>query len=345
MESTLRVLLVSPRYTPYIGGVEYVAKSIAERLVKVSHNVTVLAGEPSTTQVKEEVINGVNVIRYLTLTLRDAYHIPRMRNKLESMLKELVKEIEVVHVHNAHAILPVYVGIKVKEINPNIKLVFSPHYHAHGHTLIRELVWRILWRRYVRKLIRYADKIHAVSNVEAEHIMKHYPEARDKLVVIPNGVEEDVFRYKWKGRNSDYIMYSGRVEKYKRLEVAIGISKDMGLKLLVIGKGSHKKKLMKYAKRKYPEGVKFLDSQPRHKYLNLLSKARYAINPSRHEAFSIFIAEALAIGTPALISETIVKALKANVIDSIGDLYIADSAKIPSWNVIVRKYIDLYKNL
>jgi glycosyltransferase involved in cell wall biosynthesis len=41
----------------------------------------------------------------------------------------------------------------------------------------------------------------------------------------------------------------------------------------------------------------------REKYLELISRARYAINPSRHGAFSMFTAEALAIGTPAIVSK------------------------------------------
>ena len=39
------------------------------------------------------------------------------------------------------------------------------------------------------------------------------------------------------------------------------------------------------------------------KYLKLVSRSMYAVNPSKHEAFSIFTAEALAIGTPAIASK------------------------------------------
>ncbi len=39
--------------------------------------------------------------------------------------------------------------------------------------------------------------------------------------------------------------------------------------------------------------------------MKLVSRARYAIDPSRHEAFSIFTAEALAMGTPVMVSKEI----------------------------------------
>jgi len=42
----MRLLFIAPGYHPRIGGVEYVVKSVAERLAKAGHDVTVLTGEP-----------------------------------------------------------------------------------------------------------------------------------------------------------------------------------------------------------------------------------------------------------------------------------------------------------
>jgi len=42
----VKLMLVAPRYYPHIGGVEYVVKSVAERLARMGHDVIVLAGEP-----------------------------------------------------------------------------------------------------------------------------------------------------------------------------------------------------------------------------------------------------------------------------------------------------------
>ncbi len=60
--------MISPTYYPHIGGVEYVVKSVAERLVKMGgHEITVLAGgEPEIEGPREEEINSVRVIRWPT---------------------------------------------------------------------------------------------------------------------------------------------------------------------------------------------------------------------------------------------------------------------------------------
>lgn len=85
-----------------------------------------------------------------------------------------------------------------------------------------------------------ADVVHASSNREGSLVLSHYPYVGDKIVVIPNGVDEEVYNYRWHGQNSNYMLYAGRIEKYKRLELAVSIAKEMGLKLLVIGKGSYR---------------------------------------------------------------------------------------------------------
>jgi len=41
----LKILYISPEYYPRIDGVEYVVKSVSERLARMGHEVTVLAGE------------------------------------------------------------------------------------------------------------------------------------------------------------------------------------------------------------------------------------------------------------------------------------------------------------
>jgi multimeric flavodoxin WrbA len=40
----MRIVYVAPSYYPWIGEVEYVVKSVAERLAKMGHEVMVIAG-------------------------------------------------------------------------------------------------------------------------------------------------------------------------------------------------------------------------------------------------------------------------------------------------------------
>jgi glycosyltransferase involved in cell wall biosynthesis len=338
----MRVLFIAPSYYPHIGGVEYVVKSVAERLARAGYEVVVAAGEPSADKPREDVVDGVRVVRWPVWSPGNAYHIPRKRSELEKLLKELASQADVVHVHSVHSIFTVYAGLAIANSDGSPKIVVTPHYHGTGHTLARRVLW-IFWRRRVAKLLKRASVVHAVSKREASILASHYSEIGSKIVVVPNGVDEDILSYRWQGQNGNYMVYAGRIEKYKRLEIAVDLAKELNLKLLIIGKGPYREKLVRYANKVYRGGVEFLEPQPRQKYLELVSRARYAINPSKHEAFSIFVAEALAMGTPAIVSKEIAENLEAEAKPLVRDLVIAEKAQIKTWNEIMRRCLhELY---
>jgi glycosyltransferase involved in cell wall biosynthesis len=334
------ILLVTPRYYPNIGGVEYVVKSTAERLAALGHETTVVTGDTKADNPLEEEINGVYVIRWPTWAPSGAYHIPKKRDQLRNFLQKLLNDADAVHVHSAHAVLTVWAAVAARRIDPDVRIVFTPHYHGTGHSALRRLLW-IPWRRYVAHAVEAADAIHAVSPREAELIKSHYPQSRGKTVVIPNGVEEDVFSHRWRGADSDYMMYAGRVEKYKRLEVAVDLAVRLGLRLLVVGRGPHRERLRRYARRR-GAAVEFLDPQPRPDYLRLLTGARYAVNPSRHEAYSIFAAEALAMGVPTITTPEVAKNLVAEQTPFRYGLVLVTRAMISTWEAVIPKYLSLY---
>jgi glycosyltransferase involved in cell wall biosynthesis len=171
---------------------------VSERLVKIGHEVTVLAGEPGVESPREEDVNGVRVIRWPTWSPSGAYHFPRKRSDLEELLKELARQVNVVHVHSVFVILS---SLLIASDIGSLKVVVTPHYHGTGHSFIRRFLW-IPWRRRVAELLKRASVVHAVSRREASILTSHYPEARDKIVVISNGIDEDVFDYRWQGKTA-----------------------------------------------------------------------------------------------------------------------------------------------
>ncbi|MFZ8824194.1 MAG: glycosyltransferase [Desulfurococcales archaeon] len=201
----------------------------------MGHEITVIAGEPEIERPREEEINSVKIIRWPVWSPGEAYHYPRRRDDLRKLLREIVRDVDVVHIHSVHSIFTVFSALSIAKEARDVKIVVSPHYHGSGHTVLRSFLW-IFWRNKVSKLLDKAEVIHAVSRREASMIKSHYPETSRKIIIIPNGVEEDVLRYKWSGYDSDYMMYAGRVEKYKRLDLAIKIARESGLRLMIIGK-------------------------------------------------------------------------------------------------------------
>ena len=298
----MKILYVTPRYYPHIGGVEYVVKSVAERLVKLGHEVYVITGEPNVNTCKEENINGVHIIRWPTWAPNEAYHVPKKAYKLKKILESLIKRSDIIHIHSVHAVLSYIAWGVLTKYKGRVKLVITPHYHGRGHTFIRDISWRF-WRRCTMKMFKTADVIHVASVHEEFLIRKDY---NVKSIVIEHGVDEDVLKYSWKP--SDYILYAGRIERYKnidRLARIVCILRDeynYNLKLRIVGNGSYRNILRTRLDNMMLEYV-IEDFKPRRTYLEILSQARLLGNLSMREAFSIVVNEANAMGVPTIIAK------------------------------------------
>ena len=298
----MNILYITPTYHPHIGGVEYVVKSIAERLARQGHSITVLTGEPETNKPVQEQINKVNIIRWPTWTHNNAYHIPKQRENLKEQLRKLAANTDVIHIHNIHAIISIWTAKQIlKSKNNHGKLVITPHYHGTGHTATRKLLW-IPWKKYVKPILQQAT-IHAVSQYEAQVLQENF---KVKPIIIEHGVDEKVLEYEWNPQN--YIMYSGRIEKYKNIEKIARITKILNqkygynLELRIYGEGSYKQKLRKKLDKL---GINYTIQkfQPYEKYLETLSKAKLFAQLSQKEAYGQTINEANAIGVPVIVSK------------------------------------------
>lgn len=355
----MNVLLISTSYYPHIGGVEYVVKSIAERIVKMNHNVTVLAGEPMGEKPFEEEINGVSVIRWPTWSPGNAYHIPRYRTKLDKMLKKFAKDFDVVHIHSIHTVLSVWSGMKICKSGFDGKVIVTPYYHGTGHTNLRRLLW-LPWRRVAKKLLEKSHVVTTVSRMEAQLIEKHFGL---KAVVIENGVEEKIFDFNWNPEN--FVMYSGRIEKYKNIhklgKIVKVLNEEFGydFSMVISGDGSFKNRLLKILK---GLGIEFeiRGFQPYEKYIKLLSRARFFGLISEKESYPQSVNEANAIGVPVVIARpwgmNFEGRSRTLVIDLLEhdreiarkiSIFIKESTthprpKVPSWNLVTSKYLSLY---
>ena len=292
----MKILQVCPKYYPTIGGVEEHVKNISERLAK-EHEVTVFACDPSGKLPKEEEINGVLVRRFNSFSPGDAYHISF------EMARELKKsEFDIVHGHNYHA-LPLYFARSVKAK----KFIVTPHYHGHGHTPLRNFFIK-LYKPLGKRIFDKADRVIAVSEYEKQLLLKDFSLDKDKISVIPNGIDLSEFNNLGRiPRESKTILCISRLERYKGVQYIIQTLPllDKEFHLEIVGKGPYKAKLVKLINGLgLSNRVKFRQDLPRQELLNIYARASLFILLSQHEAFSIVVAEALAAKTPCIVANT-----------------------------------------
>jgi glycosyltransferase involved in cell wall biosynthesis len=349
----MKIMFVATSYHPHIGGVEYVVKSVAERLVKRGHDVTVLCGEPSVDDPREEWVNGVRVVRWPVWAPGGAYHVPRLRGRLRSWLSKAARECDVVHFHSVHSILTVYSLNALKECRA--RQVVTPHYHGTGHTALRRLLW-LAWRGYVERALASANVVHTVSEFESRLVLEDF---KVESVTIEHGVEEWLSGVTWSP--SGYAMYSGRIERYKnvhRLANVVKILNDMGLdlELKVFGSGPYADKLMKHLNR-LKIRYEFKPPQPYKEYIMYLSRASLFGLLSQKEAYGLTVNEANVIGVPIVVvepwgsnfsgrSRTLITRLDRSdgelakeIGTFLGEAKKEPRSRVPSWNQVVDIYI------
>jgi len=358
----MHIVYVSPRNPYSIGGVEYTVQKLAEGMMAKGHQVSVICGNSAIKKATTEEVNGISVLNVPAYSPKNAFHIPKDRQAIENFL---TNDIDIVHTHSAHAIISTLPLNLKKSMDPKWKLVCTLHFSTLGYTFLQRTLWKLFWRRHINSGLKNADAIHSTSEVESSLITDVFSNANGKLTLIPLGIDNDIFSYRWKGLESDYVIYCGRLEKYKRIELAVKSIEQVrrqgyDINFIIVGKGSRSAYLKKMSEEH--KWIKFMQPKPRKEYLELLSNARIAISLSSAENFNLFLAEACAIGVPIVAtSEAAAFCPKFANINNLNPSSIAsvivnaflkpktcifpETCAPPSWNDVIEQFESFYMKL
>lgn len=295
----MNILLAVHLYTPHVSGATHVVRSLALRLAAAGHHVAVLAGDPGARGIQRAEEDGIEVVRWPTWSRAGGYNVPRDPTRFTAFAARYAAQFDLVHIHNVHDVLPVAAGRAAAKAG--VPLALTPHYHGTGHSPLAKALWT-LWRPQVARLAKAAAAVIAVSPLERDLIRRSL--GADTTAVIGHGVEEWLHELRWEPQ--DYVLYSGRVEKYKGVDrlarlVAQLNSRGHNLTLRVVGTGSHLKALERQLRRlKEKHRLSYTLEPPKEykQYIETLRRARLYGLLSERELFSIPINEAHTIGVP-----------------------------------------------
>jgi len=286
----MKIAQVCARYYPSIGGVETHVKEISERLVQKGYNINVICTEPEGKLPRTEKINGVKIVRFKTfLTPKNKYDFAP---GIYFYLKEA--DFDIIHAHDYHSFPSLFASFARKDK----RFIFTPHYHAKKNLL------HLAYKPIGVKVFEKSDKVICVSKYEMGQIRRRFKILESKLIQIPNGINLEEFRgIKPLPKMGKTLLYVGRFEKYKGVQYAIMVLKEISdYKLVVVGKGPYEETLRKLAYNlKVYDRIDWLKDLPRDELLRHYRSADVFLMLSRYESYSITTAEALASGTPCIV--------------------------------------------
>ncbi len=292
----LRILQVNKFYSPWIGGIESVAKTVAENLNDET-DMKVLVCQPEGRGAAEKV-NGVNVIRAGSLGIK--FSMP-ISFSFPFLVKKYSEKADVLILHDPFPLGDLAVllsGFKGKVIvwwhSDIIK-------QKHLVKLIKPLIYGILKR---------ADAIFTTTEgyIGGSEYLNRF---RDKCRIVPYGIDtreylealrKPVLSERLAVPQNKKILFVGRLVYYKGVGVLIdAFMKVKGAELFIVGKGDDEEALRKQAE---PLGdrVHFMGTLADEELKAAFADCDVFVLPSiaKSEAFGIVQLEAMVYGKPII---------------------------------------------
>ena len=320
----MKILQVVPYFPPAyaFGGPVEVAYQTAKELVKRKHEVVVYTSDAKDFGSRlsinpDNVIDGIRVHYFRNLAL-----MPVKKSKLfitpqlVSHAKEEVGKFDVIHLHEYWTFQNIVVAHYAKK--HNIPYVLQ----AHGSLLRTTAKQRLKWIYDVLfgyRVLRKASKVIALSQTEAQQY-KDIGVPEEKIAIIPNGINMSEYNdlprkgsFKKKFTINDdekIVLYLGRIHRIKGIDILVETFADVieklgDVKLVVVGPDDgyldEVERLIKALQ--IENNVLMLGPLYGKDKLKAYIDADVYVLPSRYETFPMSVLEAVACGTPVILTE------------------------------------------
>jgi glycosyltransferase involved in cell wall biosynthesis len=296
----MRIIQVTPRYYPTIGGVEIFVQTISELLAAKGHDVIIYSVDKRDNLPAVETINGVTVKRFKPL-FGDPLYLPEP--KFSSNLRK--EQADIIHAHNIHTFPQLIAAVNKPQ---NQQFVLQPHYHRYGQTPFRDSLFKLYQKAFYGLLFSKTRLILANSAHEAQVLHEDFPNAKG-IVLLPEGLDTT------ETRNVLYapvvpkrILFVGVLKRYKNvhklLEGFAWLTRygKNDYRLVIVGDGPERSVLTRLAFSLGLENlIEWKQGLTRAELLEEYAKASVFVMLSQLESFSRVVYDALLIGIPVVV--------------------------------------------
>lgn len=367
----MKILIINGGENSNPGGINKTVRETAKNLSALGHHIFLLQDNPNN-KPERELTDGYQVIRIKSPGGKYLYGI---NLKILFNLKKLLSEIEpdIVHVHAYHTLLALEISLLIRNSNFKMPIVFSPHLDVYKSTFAGKYFWNI-YDHFGKSLFKHSDHIVSFSKFEANNLMNSYNIDKQNITIIPHGVNFIDYQQKIYNKNTCKLLYSGHLVERKgvnyiieSLNHLINVLNFKNVELTIIGDGPEKSNLKSLSKKYNLDNhviwKSFLSDE---RYIKEIKSSDMFLLLSNSEAYGITVAEALALGTPCIVTKNTAIKEFLNETGCFGVDYPPDpeevanmvlkiyhdqvkvgpfTEKIRTWDKVARDYEKLYSNL
>lgn len=154
-----------------------------------------------------------------------------------------------------------------------------------------------------REVFSAADRVVVTTPTMAADVAGRIPASADRISVVPNFVDSDLFRPMPERRGEFDVVFVGRLAHQKNLASLLRAARDLGARVLVVGDGELRRELQS----KYGTPADRIVWTPRVEHRRLpeeVNRARVFVLPSFYEGHPKSLIEAMACGMPVVAADS-----------------------------------------
>lgn len=160
--------------------------------------------------------------------------------------------------------------------------------------------WSLKLAAFLENLAyKSADMVVFSNEADKEFARKRFSLGADTLVIIPNFVNSELFKPSALAKEKGRIIFIGKLEDQKNVFQLIEAVSTLEARLIIIGNGSLRGALEKFAKDKNAP-VEFWGNIPNSRLPEELNKSELFILPSLYEGHPKVLLEAMSCGLPCI---------------------------------------------
>ncbi len=290
-----------------ICGVGTRALAEAKMLAKQGHEVHLFSSDifrgtgENKTAVEEEEIENVKIKRFPT---KFSFGNNTYFWNYEKQALKLKPDIIITHAYRQYySTLALRISKKLKI--PCFLVTHAPFLEKKLRSRRLNLAVYLYDKFIGSRILNKYNKILAITKWEIPYLLKLGAE-KNKIEHIPNGIPEEFFKKPAK-KNTNKILFFGRIAPIKNLECLIKAMKNTRLKLDIIGPSEekYKKQLLEIIKNQNIKNIRFLPPiYDLDKKIDLIDKYETFVLPSKREAMPQALIEVMARGKIVISSKT-----------------------------------------
>jgi glycosyltransferase involved in cell wall biosynthesis len=313
----MKILQQCIYFPPEVGGLESHAFYLCRDLVRLGHEVTMVTSHSKPEAAREEVMDGVRVLRRWFPAKNPAGWIAHTLATIPTYLP-LARHADILHAQTFASALPGMIA-KRRYRKPLVLTLHTSHF--------LKLAKKAAWQPILRQIIGSADWLLAASVEIRDVALGLYPHRRAEAVT--NGADTELFRpttpaLPAPGAGRHRVIVPRRLFHKNGVEYFVRalplVREQLDVEAVFVGDGPEREKLEGSARELgVLEFCHFLGARPNREMPGLLSSASVAVFPSLMEATSVAALEAMSCQLPVAASN--VGGLPEIVDESVGTLF------------------------